>query len=38
MGKLFSDSILDLAECPNKKTCTFTLMRFPIGALPEVQN
>ena len=38
MGKLLSNSILDLAKCPNQKTCTFTFMCFPIGALPEVQN
>ena len=38
MGKLLSDSILDLGNCPNFKTCTFTFMHFPVGALPEVQN
>ena len=38
MSKLLSNSILDLAKCPNQKTCTFTFMHFPIGALPEVQN
>jgi hypothetical protein len=38
MEKLLSDSILDLAKCPNQKTCTFTFMRFLVGALPEVQN
>ena len=38
MGKLLSNLILDLAKCPNQKTCTFTFMHFLIGALPEVQN
>ena len=37
MRKLILDLILDLKKCPPKK-CTFTFMRFPIGALPEVQN
>ena len=36
MRKLLSNSILNLAKCPNQKTCTFTFMRFPIGVLPEV--
>ena len=34
MGKLLSNSILDLAKCSNQKTCTLTFLRFPIGALP----
>ena len=38
MKKMLSDSILDLAKCPNRKTCTFTFMRFSFGALSEVQN
>ena len=38
MEKLLSDSILDLAKCTNQKRCTFTFMRFLIGALHEVQN
>ena len=38
MRKLLSDSILDLAKCPNRKTYTFTFMCFPIGAHPKVQN
>ena len=38
MGKLLLDSILDIRKCPNFKTCTFTFMRFLVGALPEVQN
>ena len=36
MRKMLLDSILDLVKCPNWKTCTF--MRFPVGALPEIQN
>ena len=35
---MLSDSILDLGKWPNRKTYTFTFMRFPVGALPEVQN
>ena len=38
MRKMLSNSILDLGKCPNRKTCTFTFMRFPVGAIPEVQN
>ena len=38
MRKLLSDLILDLAKCPNRKTCTFPFIRFLIGALPKVQN
>ena len=38
MRKLLSDLIFDLAKCPNRKTCIFTFMRFPIWALPKVQN
>ena len=38
MRKMLSDSILDLRKRHNRKTCTFTFMRFPPGALPEVQN
>ena len=34
MGKLVSEMILDLGKC----TCTFTFMRFLVGALAEVQN
>ena len=35
---MLSDSILDLAKCPNLKTHTFTFMSFPVGELPNVQN
>ena len=38
MGKMLSDYILDLAKCPNQKTCTFPFMQFPVGALPKVKN
>ena len=38
MRKLLSKMILDLGKCPKQKTCTFTFMRFLVGALPEVQN
>ena len=38
MRKMLSDLILDLGKCPNRKTCTFTFMHFPVGALPKVQN
>ena len=34
MGKLLSEMILDLGNCP----CTFTFMHFLVGALTEVQN
>ena len=36
MRKMLLDMILDLAKCPNRKMCTFTFMRFPVGALPKV--
>ena len=36
--KLLSKLILDHGKCPNQKACTFTFMRFLVGALPEVQN
>ena len=35
---MLSDSISDLAKCLNPKTCTFTFMHFPVGALFEVLN
>ena len=35
---MLSDLILDLGKCPNLKTYTFTFRRFPVGALPKVQN
>ena len=35
MRKILSDSILDLAKCPNRKTCTFTFMHFPVETLPR---
>ena len=38
MRKMLSDSISELRKCPNRKTCTFTFMHFPVGAHPEVQN
>ena len=34
MGKLLSEMILDLGKC----TCSFTFMRFLVGALPEIRN
>ena len=36
MRKMLSDSILELMKCPNLKICTFTFMRFAVGALSEV--
>ena len=38
MRKMPSDSILDLAKYPNRKTFTFIFMCFLVGALPEIQN
>ena len=38
MRKVLSDWILDLAKYPNWKTCFFTFMCFPVGALPEVKK
>ena len=38
MRKMLSNSILDLGKCPNRKLCTFTFMRFLVGAFPKVQN
>ena len=38
MGKMLSDSILDLGKCPNRKTHESESACFPVGALPEVQN
>ena len=36
ISKLLSKLILDHRKCLKEKTCT--LMRFPVGALPEVKN
>ena len=37
MGKMLSDSILDLWKCPNRKTHESKSVCFPVGALCEVQ-
>ena len=36
MGKLLSEMISDLGNCPNQKTFKFIFMRFLVGALPKV--
>ena len=35
MRKMLSYSILDLSKCLNRKTCTFTFMRFRLRLFPR---
>ena len=36
--KKASDLILDFGKCPNRKTCTFTFMRFSVGARSKIKS
>ena len=38
MGKMLSDSILDLRKCPNRKMQESESACFPVGALLKVQH
>ena len=38
MGKMLSDSILDLGKCPYRKRHESESACFPVGTLPKVQN